>query len=306
MSRYSSRLITPPSEEEEIYPYRRVWASIATETAILLGLILVLLVVTRFVTIPQRLQQPLNLIIVLLPIGLWLIFSWWRERLVPRPRQQLIAVVVVSALVARAVGVPAIEDVFQVNRWLPLESAINRIIGYTFTLGLVQAFLIYLILRYTAGPQHFRVRLDGVAYGAASAIGYATITNLEYVLSGSANPLATAVNTFNQVALLSCTGIIVGYGLAEVTFNPYPFPVLLTATIALAAFITGAAVPLITGFTNTSLSPLNPVSTVNPVLGFLLAAGLLFVTGFVISFLFTVAERQEIEVKPEDIERLSP
>ncbi len=306
MSRYSSRLITPPSEDEEIYPYRRVWTSIAIEMSIFFGIVVTLFVITRFVTIPAPLQQPFNLVIVFIPVGLWLIFSWWRERFVPRPRQQLFAVVIITGLVARAIGVPIVQDVFQINRWLPLESAINRIIGYSFTLGLVQAFLLYLILRYTIWPNQFRVRLDGVAYGTASGIGYATIVNLDFALSTVSNPLATAINSFNQVALLMCIGIIVGYGLAEVTFNPQIFPVLPASTVALAAFVPGTAIPLIAGLANTSISPASPISTVSPLLGFLLSVALLIVTGFIFSFLFNVAERQETEVKPEEIERLLP
>src|SRR5690606_31017121 len=98
----------------------------------------------------------------LLPVGLWLIFSWWRERSVPQPRQNLMAVAVISGLAANAISLPLIEQIFQPSRWLPLESALNRIIGYAFTVGLVQAVTLYLTMRFTIWPNQMRIRLDGV------------------------------------------------------------------------------------------------------------------------------------------------
>jgi RsiW-degrading membrane proteinase PrsW (M82 family) len=304
LARYDTRLITPPSEEEEIYPYRRVWLSIALESGIFFAVAIGLYVLTRFVTLPSQLYRPLNLAMTMLPVALWVIFSWWRERFVPQPRHNLIAVAVISGLAANAISLPLIEQIFQPSRWLPLESALNRIIGYAFTVGLVQAVTLYLTMRFTIWPNQMRIRLDGVAYGAASAIGYATVLNLKFVLSTSTIPSVAAMQIFDQIVPLLCGGIIIGYGLAEVAFNRHIFPPLLAATIALSAFITGIAIPLVSGFANTSISPLAPVSTSNPLLGFLFSAGLLFLISNVFSFLFSVAERQEAEIKIEDAETL--
>lgn len=305
MARYDSRLITPPPEEEEIYPYRRVWVSILIEAGVLFGFVMLLFVLTRFVVIPPRFYQALNIAIALLPLGLWLIFSWWRERFVPQPRRGLLGVAVVSGLAANAISLPFIEQVFQIERWLPLESALNRIIGYTFTVGLVQTLTVYLVLRYSVWPQQFRVRIDGVAYGAASAIGYVTVLNLQFVMTTPSMPFITVTTVFHQVAVLMCCGIVVGYGLAEMAFNRYLFPLLLTATIAVSAFIAGAAIPLTAGFTNAGVSALNPVGSISPILGFLFSAGLLFLVGNIFSFLFNVAERQDSSTSVEDAEGLA-
>jgi RsiW-degrading membrane proteinase PrsW (M82 family) len=304
LSRYNTRFITPPTEEEEIYPYRRVWVSIALEAGGLFAIAIALYVLTRFVTLPSQLYRPLNLAMALLPVVLWLIFSWWRERSVPQPRHNLLAVAVISGLAANAISVPLIDQVFQPSRWLPLESALNRIIGYAFTVGLVQAVTLYLTMRFTVWPNQMRIRLDGVAYGAASAIGYATVLNLRFVLSTSTLPFVAAMQIFDQIVPLLCSGIIIGYGLAEVAFNRHIFPPLLAATIGLSAFVTGIAIPLVSGFANTSIRPLAPVSTSSPLLGFLFSAGLLFLISNVFSFLFNVAERQEAEIKIEDAESL--
>lgn len=293
MTAYETRFITPPREEEEIYPYRRVWPSIILEAGVLFGLGGALYLALRFVEIPPRFYRPIGLALALLPFALWLIFSWWRERAVPQPRQNLLAIAVVTALAANAVGIPLVEDYLQIDRWLPLESAINRIIGYTFTEGVVEATIMYVVVRYIVWPAGFRTRLDAVAYGAASAVGYATVLNLRLILSNALPPDVAAFRVFDTLALQTAMGTVIGYGLAEVCFNRQPFPLLLSATIALAAFITGVGVPLRSGLTNASL--VQGVSSVSPVLGFLFSAGLLFAVSVAFGFLFNNAEREDRE-----------
>ena len=306
LSAYNTRLITPPSEEEEVYPYRRVWFSIASEMGLFFAVTIGLLIVVRVVSLPDNLVQILNLVLALLPLGLWLVFSWWREKRVLEPRSGLLTIVIVAGLAANGVGNPIITELFQVERWLPLESAINRIIGYTFTVGLVQSMIIYLVIRYAVWPTNFRIRLDGIAYGSATAVGYATALNIQFIRAAAATPDVTAMNIFGHSALLLCGGIIIGYGLAEVGFNARPFPLLLTATLAFAALITGIAIPLIAGFANTSISVSNPVSTVSPIQGFLFTAGLLGAVSFIFNFLFNVAENQLDETSFEETESLGP
>lgn len=293
MTAFDSRFITPPKEEEEIYPYRRVWSSIITEAGIMVTIAVGIFLATRFIDVPRRLYLPIGVGISTIPVGLWLGFSWWRERFVPQPRSKLILVAVVSALTANAIGIPLVESFLQVDKWLPLESAINRIIGYTFTQGLVQAVLTYLVIRYLVWPDYFRTRLDSIAYGAASAVGYATIMNLHFVLSGSPSPDTAAFRVFDALAVQLAINIIIGYGLSEVRFNARPFPILLAATVALASFIGGLAIPLRAGLTNASLA--QGISTVSPIRGFLFSAALLAVVAFVFAFLFDNAERQDAE-----------
>jgi RsiW-degrading membrane proteinase PrsW (M82 family) len=293
LTAFDSRFITPPKEEEEIYPYRRVWSSIITEAGIMVTIAVGIFLATRFIDVPRRLYLPIGVGISTIPVGLWLGFSWWRERSVPQPRSKLILVAVVSALTANAIGIPLVESFLQVDKWLPLESAINRIIGYTFTQGLVQAVLTYLVIRYLVWPDYFRTRLDSIAYGAASAVGYATIMNLHFVLSGSPSPDTAAFRVFDALAVQLAINIIIGYGLSEVRFNARPFPILLAATVALASFIGGLAIPLRAGLTNASLA--QGISAVSPIRGFLFSTALLAVVAFVFAFLFDNAERQDAE-----------
>lgn len=288
------RLLTPPREKEEIYPYRRVWRSIAIEGGILMSVAVTLFVAIAIlgIQIPQSLHQIFALALALLPAILWLTFSWLPERNVPQPRSRLLAVAIITALTANAVGIPLVDEVFQIDRWLPLASAIDRILGYTFTLGLIQEFSKYLVVRYIVWPNNFRIRLDGVAYGAASAVGYTTILNLHFVLSNMATLDVVAARVFATFALNIVTSAIVGYGLSEVRFSN-PMPLLLTLTLALAAFITGVAVPIRAGLVNAPLSL--EVSLPRAIFGLGFSSILLIVPCFMLSFLFVSAERRAEE-----------
>lgn len=303
MTTFDPGLLLPPREEEEIYPYRRVWRSVALESGILFSVAAILFLVFNLLSIrlPETLQPPVNVLLALTPSALWLFFSWWQERFVPQPRQRLVTVLVVSALAANAIGIPLVDSFLQVDRWLPLSNAITRIIGYTFTVGIVQEMLKYLVVRYTIWPEQFRMRRDAVAYAAASAIGYATVLNLHFVLANNPPPDTAAIRVFSNIALHLAASITVGYGLAEVRFSQ-PSPFLLTMTIGLAAFLTGIAIPIRAGLVNASLSldlnadnPLLNISTTRPLIGFIFSAALLIAPCLVLSFLFNSAEQRERE-----------
>ncbi len=300
MTAYQSRFITPPTEQEEIYPYRRVWPSIIVENGALFGLVIILFAVTRFVSIPARFHFPIGIVLCFVPIGLWLIFSYYRERSAIQPRQNLLLVAIISALAANAIGIPLVDDVLQVERWLSLQNAINRIVGYTFTLGLVQSMIVYLILRYLIWPDGFRSRFDAIAYGAAVATGYAFVTNLHFVFSTTSAPDIAAMTVFDNSVILQITGILVGYGLSEVRFSLRPMVLLLTSTVALSALVSGIAIPIRAGLSNAGLSPLVSISSTNPILGFFFSAVIFVVVSAGLAFLLNTAQRRDIEAAAED------
>jgi RsiW-degrading membrane proteinase PrsW (M82 family) len=293
VSRYDPRLLMPP-EEEELYPYRRVWRSLSVEVLILLITALVLYVLVNFVSfeIPAVLHRVINVILACFPLGLWLVFSRLQEQFAPEPRVRLVSVVVLSALVANAVGLPLINDFLQVDRWLPPANALTRILGYTFTVGVIQEILKYLVIRYTVWPDCFRTRLDGVAYGLASAVGYATVLNLHYVFTNSAAPNTAMLRIFDATALQYAGSILVGYGLAETGFGR-PTPLLLTLTLAAGATLAGVAIPVRAGLVNASLGL--DISTGNPLQGLVFSLVLVIAASLFVAFVTENTERQERE-----------
>lgn len=294
MSNSGPLFLTPPTEKEEVYPYRPVWRSVVIESSLIIGVTIAIYVAVGIfgLQVPNAIVPYARLALTILPVAVWVIFSWWAERAALEPRKNLLKVVFISALAANAVGLPLINDFFQVDQWLPLSSAISRIIGYTFTVGLVQELLKYLVVRYMTWPNDFRIRLDGIAYGVASAIGYATILNLHFVITDTPPLDVAALRIFATYAIHIAASAIVGYGLAEVRFGN-PTPIFLAIVLALSAFVTGVAIPIRAGLVNAPLSL--KASAPQSLYGLLFSVALLAGPLFLLSFLFANAERRERE-----------
>ncbi len=288
------RLLTPPKEEEEIHPYRRVWRSILIECLLLLGVTGAIIVFGGL--IPSGLTGIASTGIALLPALLWVAFSLLPERRIEQPREQILFTFILSALAAQAVGVPLLRDFFRVEVWLPTSPTLDRILGYTFTAGIVQEFIKYIILRYIVYPGGFRYRLDVVAYAAASAVAYATIINLHFVVEHSPAPDIAAVRVFSTLAQQLMCSAIVAYGLAQSRFSN-AIPVLLAFTFALAALVTGIIIPFRAGLTNAAF--VAGVSGVSPLRSLALSAVALALILTLIAFLIENAERRDQEAAAE-------
>ena len=295
MGVYNRQLLRPPDEEEAIQPYRPVWRSLIVENVVLFGVVAGAFVAFNLfgIDLPAALVPVANGLIVVLPVGLWLIFSALPERSVPEPRQRLLAVFIIAALAANAVAIPFIESVFQPERWLSLAGAINRIIGYAFTVGIVQETIKYAVVRYATWPDLFRTRLDSVAYCIASAVGYSFVLNLRFFVNNpGVTPDVIAMQTFNNVAVNVAASLIVSYGMAEVRFDK-PTPFLLTITVGLGALVNGIAIPLRSGLSNAAFALTGSVPT--PIFGSGFSAALLLGFGVAVAFLFNSAERHARE-----------
>ncbi|MFN8529614.1 MAG: hypothetical protein U0670_13470 [Anaerolineae bacterium] len=293
MTQYNSRMLTPP-QEEDVFPFLRVWPSIVVQSSVLFVICGGIFAAVGIfgLSVPAFIKQPVNLLIAVLPLGLWIVFAFWRERSVVEPRQQLLTVVIITALAANAVGIPFIEGVFQTERWLPLAAAPVRIVGYTITVGSFQELIKYLVLRYTVWGNHFRIRQDSVAYGFASAVGYATVLNLHFVLSTNTDAGSVALFTAETMALQAAASIIVAYGMSELRFST-PTPLLLPITIVMASFIFGGLIPLRAGFVNARFSLRGGFP--NPLLGLAVSAAVFIGLAVIFAFLFERADRADRE-----------
>ncbi len=283
-----------PRPEEEVYPYRRVWRSIVIENGILVGVVLALVFIPSFlgIRIPKGLQQPTNILLALLPAILWMIFSRLQERRAIQPRKGLLSVAIVSALVANAVGIPLVKDFLKIDEWLSLSSAIDRIIGYTLTVGMIQELLKYLVIRYVAWPGQFRIRLDGVAFAVASAIGYATVQNLHFAIDYNIAVDSMAQRLLITMAMHIGASVIISYGLAELRFGT-PSPFMMPFLLGVGAFIVGIAIPVRAGLVNAGFS-LNGAFT-RPIFGLGFSLVLLVAPIALMAWLYDNAERREQE-----------
>ncbi len=180
-----------------------------------------------------------SLTLALVPAVLWLFFFYQQDRLEPEPKGYVLAVFVLGALLAQAVGIPLLNDLFQVRRWLPLTTWSN-ILGSVLVIGFVQEFLKYAAVRYSVYPsKEFDERVDGVVYGTAAGLGYATMLNIHYVISnGGVNLQAGVIRiVVTALAQASFSGLS-GYFLGRAKFEDEPVW-WLPSGVALAALLNG-------------------------------------------------------------------
>lgn len=290
------RLITPPREEEEIYPYRRVWRSLVITGSLLSFLVIVFFVLFGIIgfAVPDDVRFPVNLVLALVPALLWLLFSRLPENRVMQPRTQLTQTCIVSALTAGAIGIPLIEDFLQPASWLALASTQDRIIGYMVTTGIVHEFLKYLILRYSVRPESYRLRTDAVAYGVATATGYAMVLSIQYVINTPDSSLdATMMRVFTFWVSNLVTTTMLSYGMVEMTFDRAPvflMPIMLLLSALVSALITTLRAGFINGAMGLTGSATRPLFG----LGFTL---IVLIAGMaVMFFLYRVADQREQDV----------
>jgi RsiW-degrading membrane proteinase PrsW (M82 family) len=282
-------LLAPEPEIEEVYPYRRVWRTAWFEVLALFGVTLALyLLTTLFGVLPRDLRDPLPRIgLAVLPLALWFIFSYGGERRALRPRPDLLRVLILGALVANAVAVPLEEYVFLPQRWLPSAGFGGRLLGYAATIGFTAEFLKYLVLRYTIWPRRITQRLDGIAYGLAASVGYALVFNLRFALFTDATLVASALRVASITLPHLAAGAIVGFFLAELWIGRTAV-FWLPIGLGVASLVSG----LHYAFRAIAIagSPSVVGTGSSPLLGLLLAMGLVVTVFWVFAFLISSAD----------------
>lgn len=263
---------------------QRIWEAVLLECGLLFMPAFVLQGLAP--SLPAALRTPAGLLIATLPAIIWLLTSWWRGAYSPVLRKSATACVLISALLCNALCLPLIEQVFETSRWLPLEGAITRIIGYSLTVGLTQALAVWLVVRYAVPRQELTERLDLLVCCRAAALGYTVVGGLDHALRAVPTIASQSVYVFNMAAALNCVAIIVGYALAELYFRRAVFLLLPMFLTAFAALVAGSSIPLVAGFSNAGLVSDQPVSETSPLFGSFYSLGMLLTTWVVFRFLF--------------------
>lgn len=276
------------------YSILPVWRRMAMQFAILAAGLLIILVLGGVLGLrfERQVERALSLALVALPVILWLAISVLPEFRVARPRRRLIGVAVVSALTASAIGLPLVEDFFLVDQWLPLQSVLIRVLGYTLTAGVVDAGLKFAVLRYLIYPQGLRVRSDAIAYAFAGAVGYSAFLNLAFIWR-----LEPTWDTAAIYLLLNCTiqlasSMFIALGIIESYFSD-AYALVLPINVLAAAVSTGLITALFGGFLSGPLSTAG--NTDRPLFAFALLAGATVVALGIVYFLYSTSERRERE-----------
>lgn len=224
-------------------------------------------------------------VLALVPALLWLAVFYLQDRLEPEPKAYLLGVFVLGALLASAVGQPLINGFFRVNDWAS-GSLWLRLIAGILIIGAIQEFLKYAAVRYSVfHSQEYDERIDGIIYGAAAGLGYATALNIAYVLShgGVDLGLGSVRIAVTALAHASFAGVT-GYFLGRAKFEDRG-PFWLPTGLLLAAVLNGIVTTVLGEISRSGLqaTPLN---------GLILAAGVAIVTFGVLLTIMRLSNRR--------------
>jgi len=218
-----------------------------------------------------------GLLLAMVPAAVWLSVFYLQDRAEPEPKQFVLGVFVLGILLAAAAGQPLIQDVFGVNKWAGNGLFLQLLVGIC-VVGITQEFLKYAAVRYSIFRSvEFDERVDGIIYGAAAGLGYATFLNVQYILQNGGVDLGIGAVRIAVIALAHASFAgVTGYFLGRAKFeNRGPF--WLPAGLLLAAILNGVVSTLLKEITRSGLRP-------TPMNGLILASAVAAAT-FVVLFI---------------------
>ena len=191
-----------------------VWRTQAVAIAILVGLVVVasLLSALEGSALNGLALLVVGLVIAVVPAAVWLTLFYREDRVEPEPRHLVVGVAVLGGLLAAAVGVPFLDDVLQPGRWAG-SNVLVQLAANILGVGLVPAALVYAAVRFSVyGSGEFDEATDGVIYGTAAGLGYATYQNVGVILdAGGASLTFGSIFVVLTALTLAGTGGLVGW-----------------------------------------------------------------------------------------------
>jgi RsiW-degrading membrane proteinase PrsW (M82 family) len=213
----------------------------------------------------------------------WLAFFYQQDRLEAEPKSFVFGVFILGALLASAVGVPLVENIFHVSSWLTTNT-LTSILGGILVIGFTQEFLKYAAVRYSVYHSvEFDEPTDGIVYATAAGLGYAMVLNVQFVISNGGVDLGAGVIYMAVVALAQASFAgITGYFLGRAKFESESL-FWMPAGITLAAILNGLFFWLRGWLVQSTATLTNGGG--NTWLGLILAATLAIITTGVLSWL---------------------
>ena len=289
-----------------LYKRSGVWRSAAF--AVIGLLVFVALVVALDAVIrPQALTGvallTTGLLLAIVPAVLWLVFFYQQDRLEPEPVGEVAKIFVIGLALGGALGIPLTDQVFHVPDWL-YRDTLTTVLGSIFVIGGVQAFVVYAAVRYFIFSQpEFDERTDGVVYGTAAALGYATALNLQFILASGGAALGPAEIYVAEVALAQAAfGGLLGYFLGKAKLERDPIW-WLPLGLAVTALLNGLF-NLLRGQLDTGAITKGSAAGLPSIGGLLLAGALAVIVTIAVSWLInrdiarSLANSQNVEADP--------
>ena len=220
-------------------------------------------------------------ILALAPAALWLAVFYQQDRLEPEPTVYLLGVFALGALLASAIGQPLINGFFRVNAWAD-GSLMLRLVAGILIVGVIQEFLEYAAVRYSVfNSADYDEQTDGIIYGAAAGLGYATMLNIAYIVGNGGVDLGVGAARVAVTALAHASFAgVTGYFLGRAKFEKRG-PLWLPSGVILAAVLNGIMTVALGQISRAGLQT-------TPLRGLILAAAIAVVT---FGVLFTIMRR---------------
>ena len=217
------------------------WQADIASIVLLIGFVIVVFAVDQFLQ-PRFSGAALTLIglvLAIVPAAIWLGFFYRRDRLEPEPRTMVLGEFFLGLLVATAIGIPLVDQVFDVGSWL-FASPLVHLAGGILIVGVTQEALKYLTVRLSVyGSREFDERTDGIIYGTAVGLGFATALNVAFVVESGGVDLGTGTIRIVLTSLAHASfGGVIGYFLGRQKLEPRPVW-WMPAGVALAATLNG-------------------------------------------------------------------
>ncbi len=224
-----------------------------------------------------------GIILALVPAFLWMALFYVQDRVEAEPVGQVSRIFVIGLALAGAIGIPLTNSVFRVQDWLYRDTA-STLVG-SLLIGAIETFIIYATVRYFIfDDAEFDERTDGVVYGTAAALGYATALNLTFFLNSGGSGIGSAEIYMAELALAyAAFGGVIGYFLGHAKMERDPIwwlPLGFVITVLLAGLFFILRGNLETGsITAASQTALPSVS------GFVLAGVMAIIVTVIVAFL---------------------
>jgi RsiW-degrading membrane proteinase PrsW (M82 family) len=224
-----------------------------------------------------------GVVLSIVPAVVWLGFFYRRDRLEPEPKSMVIQVFFLGGLLAAALGIPLVENIFRVSEWM-YTSLWTRLLGGILVIGFSQEFLKYAAVRWTVyKTEEFDEPVDGIIYATAAGLGYAAMLNILFVIESGGVDLGAGVIRITIISLAHASFAgVVGYFLGIEKFQNRP-PWFTSLGVVIAAVLNGVF------FTLRSAVITSGLAQANVWIGLVLAALLAGATSY---FLSTAITRQ--------------
>lgn len=210
------------SEAKTIHERKHIWRD---EFVLIISLIVFVGVVYALDGAIQPVFTPNTLlftgiVLALIPAAIWLVFFYMQDRAEPEPKGYVLGVFALGGLLAAGIGIPLVENFFRVSHWLHNDT-LTTILGGILVIGFTQEFLKYAAVRYSVyHSDEYDEPTDGVIYATAAGLGYATMLNVNFVVSNGGVDLGTGVIRIAVVALAQAAFAgVTGYFLGRAKFE---------------------------------------------------------------------------------------